>query len=146
MSKQPKQESPPRFAQFQRPSDPALKAVQFKPGAEYGRLLERWALRHVLKRGEAAKRLGIMAISGYDIDRAYPLLAELASLYGRREAFAITCRDMNGVINDQETSRGEPLSRDEVTDLIKDVLTAVKQAQQTNIPADTEVGALTSKD
>ena len=129
---------------FNTKSDPALATIQFCPGIELGRTIDHFVEVHEEKvyktnyaskisRGEAAKRLAILGVSGFDVDLHYVILAKLAGRVGGREPFQKVCLGMYQTINAFADQMGKPLSQAMITFVLGGSLKATEKQKDIQI-------------
>lgn len=135
-----------RFTPLQKAQMSASALIAIRPGLQLGAAVDAFRQLHKLSRGEAVKRLTCLAVSRFDSELHYPLLAELAELLGGSGPFSNTCFQVCKILGDHELSMGKELSPFGITLIINGVLEATKNESEVEIDADTVVGAVTSKD
>ena len=126
-------------------------AVTFRPGPEMSGVIASFAAKHKLpgkkiSRSELCNRLVCLALARFDVELHYLLVSELAQFVGGRNSFANTCFQILQVVAYNEKHLDKPLPPDLPTLVISSLLEAEKARMETEIPADTEVEAVTSKD
>ncbi len=114
--------------------------VNFRPGAEFAPVLERFAAEWRVSRSIAAKRLAILGTCGFDPCLHHDALARLAELRGGTEAFALTCRDLAVIRDNYAAQYGGGLAPDAVLRILAATVQATEFSQPASLSLEEERG------
>ena len=115
--------------------------IGFRPGREFGEWLSGFAKCYGLSRGEAIKRLAIIATKRFSGPDHYELLAQLHDTYvdrfgPRRESFLLTCTIARNSLDEKAAELGDIVKGGFTTDETTKLLTAVLKVYATGEPTD----------